>query len=75
MAIAKRGAVIVRDYEGPFTNLVIYRRRCDNCGYRPTVPPISVLMLPGQTVAYGPYHAENFVCSFCGNRQMVEIQG
>ena len=75
-AVAIRGAEIVRQYEeGPYTNQVTYRRRCDNCGYVPPNPPITVSILPYSTEAYGTYHAESFICSFCGNRQIVEIQG
>jgi hypothetical protein len=32
-------------------------------------------MLPYGTVAHGTYHAESFVCPFCENFQVVEIQG
>ena len=33
MAVAMRGAVIVSEYEDPYTNMVTYKQRCDNCGY------------------------------------------
>jgi hypothetical protein len=73
--IAVKGAEIVRIYEGPYTNQVTYRQRCDSCGYVPPNPPITVSILPYGNVAYGAYHAASFVCSFCGHRQTVEIQG
>lgn len=75
MAVAIRGAEIVREYEGAYTSHVVYRQRCDNCGYFPPRPPISVSILPYSTMAYGTYHKESFVCPFCGNRQMVEVEG
>ncbi len=75
MAIAVSGAVIVREYEGPYTNTVTYKQRCDNCGYFAPKPSISVSCLPYGTVMYGCYHRDSFVCSFCGNRQVVRIQG
>ncbi len=75
MATAISGAVIVGEWEGAYTNTVMYRQRCDNCGRRAPKLPISVRCLPYQTVMHGCYHEESFVCSFCGNRQAVRIQG
>lgn len=73
--MAIRGAEIVRVYEGPFVNVITYRRRCDNCEYVPPGPPISVSILPYGTVAHGTYHTTSFVCPFCESRQVVELQG
>ena len=75
MAVAISGAVIVREWQGAYTNTVIYRQRCDNCGRRAPKPPISVRCLPYQTVMHGCYHEESFVCSFCGKHQAVRIEG
>ncbi len=75
MAVAISGAVIVSEYEGPYTNQIIYRQRCDNCGYLAPKPHISVSCLPYGTVMYGCYHKDSFVGSFCGNHQVVRIQG
>ena len=75
MAVAIRGAVIVREYKGAYTNLVTYKRRCDACGYVPSVPPIIVSILPYGTGSHGVYHARSFVCPFCGNLQAVELEG
>ena len=75
MAVAISGAMIVREREGAYTNLVAYKRQCDACGYVPPGPPITVSILPYGTVAHGAYHAEGFVCPFCGNRQAVELKG
>ncbi len=75
MAVAIEGAEIVREHEGPYTNQITYRQRCDSCGYVPPKPPITVSCLPHGTVMHGPYHVESFVCPFCGNCQEVKIQG
>ena len=75
MAVAIRGAEIVKDYEGSHTSLVTYRKRCDICGYVSPEPPIAVSVLLNSTEVYGAYHAESFVCPFCENHQVVEIQG
>jgi hypothetical protein len=75
MAVALSGAMIIREWEGAYTNTVVYRQRCDTCGRLPPTPPISVQCLPYQTEMHGCYHEESFVCSFCGKRQAVRIQG
>ncbi len=74
VAIAISGALIVREYVGAYTNLIHYKRRCDNCGYV-IHRPISVQILPYGTMPYGPYHAESFVCPFCGKHQEVRLEG
>ena len=74
-AVAIAGAVIVGEYEGPYTNLVNYRRRCDACEYIAPGSPVVVSCVPYDTVMHGCYHQETFVCSFCGNRQEVKIEG
>ena len=75
MARAISGATVVREWEGPYTNTLLYRRRCEVCGLIPTTPPITVRCLPGQRVMHGSHHEEGFVCSFCGHRQVVELEG
>ena len=74
-AEAIEGATIVKEYQGAVTNVLVYKQRCEACGYIPPGPPIRALCLPGGTVMYGFYHAERFVCPFCGIRQEVRIQG
>jgi hypothetical protein len=75
MAVAIEGAVIVRDYEGDVANQIIYKQRCDACRYIAPNPPIVVSCMPGGTVMYGCYHAERFVCPFCGKHQEVRLEG
>ncbi len=75
MTTAISGAEIIRDWEGAYTQHVLYSRRCDNCRCFSPYPPISVRMLAGQrSGVYGSYHLENFVCAFCGNRQVVKLE-
>ena len=76
MAVAIKGAMIAREVEGPYTNQILYRRRCEACGYvASSSPPIEVKCLAYDTVMHGCYHAESFACPFCDNLQAVEIQG
>jgi rubredoxin len=76
MVTVIKGALILREYEGAYMNWAIYRRRCDSCGYvPPSSRPILVWLSIGGSVAYGTYHAESFVCPFCGTRQVVELRG
>jgi hypothetical protein len=74
MTEAISGAQIVGAYEGPSTNLVLYRRLCGGCGY---VSPdtICVSMLPHGTLAEGTYHRKRFTCPFCGKHQAVKLHG
>jgi anaerobic ribonucleoside-triphosphate reductase len=75
VAIATEGAVILREYRADYTNKVLYRRQCDECGYVARGAPIPVLCEPYGTRMHGCYHRENSVCPVCGNRQAVSIQG
>jgi hypothetical protein len=75
MVIASEGALIIRQYEGPYINLVTYRQRCDNCRYLPARLPISVTLLPAGAVCHGTCHEDSFVCPFCENRQAVKLRG
>ena len=75
MAVALSGAMIIREWEGAYTNTIVYRQRCDNCGRLAPKHPISVQCLSYQTVMHGCYHEESFVCPFCGNPRAVRIEG
>ena len=75
MATVISGATILREWEGPYTNTLVYKQRCDACGRLAPNPPISVRCLPYQMAMHGCYHEESFVCAFCGNRQAVKIEG
>jgi hypothetical protein len=74
MTRAISGAQILEEWKGTDTSDVLYKRCCDNCGYFPLHPSISVRMAPHGNVAYGYYHAESFICPFCGNHQIVKLE-
>jgi len=75
MVIAISGADVLSESEGAYMCEAIYKRRCDACGYVPPSPPICVSISPGSNVVHGIYHAESFVCPFCENHQVEELQG
>ena len=76
MARAVSGAVIIEDREGEHINHVCYRQRCDNCKrFSPYALFRSTQLLAGRPGVYGYYHLESFVCPFCGNRQVVKLEG
>jgi len=75
MAVAISGAIIISEHEGSYMTRLTYRRRCDDCGYIPPSPPIIVSLPLTGTVVHGAHHRNIFVCPFCENRQVVEIQG
>jgi hypothetical protein len=75
VAVAIKSAQIVREYEGPYTNQITYRRRCDTCGYYRAIPLITVRCLLYETVVHGCGHGKTYICSFCGFRQEVQIEG
>ncbi len=75
MAVAIKGAAIIGEHQGAYTNQIVYRRRCEACGYLAPTPPIVVSCLPHGTAMHGCYHANSFVCPFCGNLQVVELEG
>ena len=77
MTTAASGAVIIEERQGgAYTNKVLYRRRCDNCGGFDVYHPISStqLLTDGPEGLYGTYHLESFGCLFCGNHQVVMIE-
>jgi hypothetical protein len=77
MATAISGAEIIRESMGACSmNHVLYSRHCDICRRLTPYPPISVRMVTGQqSGVYGTYHLERFVCPFCGNHQVVKLEG
>ena len=75
MGIAIEGAVIVGECQRASTNQIVYRRRCDICGYVAPYPLVMVSTLRYPDRLYGRYHAESFACSFCGKYQAVKIRG
>ena len=42
MAVAIQGAMLIREYQQAYTDNIVYRRRCDNCGYLAPTPSASL---------------------------------
>ena len=53
MAVAIQGAVLVREYQQAYTDNIVYRRRCDNCGYLAPTSAICVLSLAPIDLFFG----------------------
>ena len=69
MAVAIQGATIVREYQGFYANVLVYKQRCDGCRYRAPTNSFGVAPLPCDT-----YDIKVFACPSCDNRQAVRIQ-
>ena len=70
MAVADEGACIVREYLGVNAKVLVYKRRCDACGYLDPLNSYAVEMLPYDA----PYDTEGFPCPRCANHQAVKIR-
>ena len=69
MAAAIEGATVVREYQGFYYNVLVYKQRCDACGYSAPKNSYAVAELSCDT-----YDTEVFACPSCDNRQAVRIQ-
>lgn len=69
LAVAVQGAVIVREHQGFIANVLVYKQRCDACGYLAPTNSFAVVMLPANT-----YDTQGFACPCCTNYQPVRIQ-
>jgi hypothetical protein len=69
LVAAVQGATIVREHEGVYANVLVYKQRCDACGYHTPVNSFAVKMLP-----YGAFDTQSFTCRpACANYQAVKI--
>jgi len=68
LVAALQGATIVREYEGVYANVFVYKQRCNACGYRTPANSFAVKMLP-----YGAFDIQSFTCPACANYQAVKI--
>ena len=69
MAEAVEGATVVREHQGIYYNVLVYKHRCDTCGYGAPTNSFAVAALPEDT-----YSISGFACPSCDNRQAVRIQ-
>jgi hypothetical protein len=66
---AVEGATVVREHQGVYYNVVVYKKRCGACGYSAPKNSFAVAALPCDT-----YDLEVFACPSCDNRQAVRIR-
>ena len=66
------GARIVREYLGDKANVLVYKRRCDSCGYLAPRNSFAVAMLSYDEGA--SYETEGVSCPRCANHQAVRIR-
>ena len=69
MAVAIEGASIVREHQGFCANVLVYKQRCDACGYCAPTNSFAVAPLP-----YDAYDIRGFACPSCGNHQAVRVR-
>ena len=68
MAVAVEGATVVREHQGFYYNVLVYKQRCDACGYGAPTNSFALAPLP-----YDAYDIGGFACPSCDNRQAVGV--
>ena len=66
MAVAIEGANILREHQGFYANVLVYKQRCDGCGYCAPTNSFAVAQL-----TYETYDIRGFACPSCVNHQEV----
>ena len=69
MAVATVGATIVREHQGFYYNVLVYKQRCDACGY--CAPTNSFAVAPSP---WDAYDIRGFPCPSCDNHQAVRVR-
>ena len=69
MAVAVEGANVVREHQGFYYNVLVYKQRCDACGYGAPTNSFAVAPLP-----YDAYDIGGFACPSCDNHQAVRVR-
>ena len=69
MAIAIEGATIVREHQGIYANVLVYKQRCDACGYCAPTNSFAVAQL-----TYGTYDIRGFACPSCDDHREVRVR-
>ena len=64
MAVAVEGAIVVREHEGFYYNVLVYKQQCDACGYCAPKNSFAVAALPDNT-----YDIAGFPCPSCAHHQ------
>ncbi len=69
MAVDVQGATIVREHRGIYYNVLVYKQRCEACGYLAPTTSFAMAMLRDDF-----YELEGFACPRCANHQAVWIR-
>jgi predicted RNA-binding Zn-ribbon protein involved in translation (DUF1610 family) len=69
LAVDVQGATIVREHRGVYYNVLVYKQRCDACGYCDPSNSFAVAALPEDT-----YSIRAFACPSCSNHQVVRVR-
>ena len=69
MTVAVEGATVVREHQGIYHNVLVYKKWCGACGYSAPKNSFAVAALP-----YDTYDLKVFACPSCDNRQAVRIR-
>jgi predicted RNA-binding Zn-ribbon protein involved in translation (DUF1610 family) len=69
LTVAVEGATVVREHQGVYYNVVVFKKRCGACGYSAPKMSLGVVALPCDT-----YDLKVFACPSCDNRQVVRIR-
>jgi predicted RNA-binding Zn-ribbon protein involved in translation (DUF1610 family) len=69
LAVAIEGATVVREHQGIYCNVLVYKQRCDACGYGAPTNSFAVAPLPHDT-----YDIGSFPCPCCDNHQAVRVR-
>jgi hypothetical protein len=69
LTVAVEGATVVREHQGVYYNVVVYKKRCGACEYSAPKMSFAVAALPCDT-----YDLKVFACPSCDNRQAVRIR-
>jgi predicted RNA-binding Zn-ribbon protein involved in translation (DUF1610 family) len=69
LAVVIEGATIVREHQGIYYNVLVYKQQCDTCGYG--APANSFAVAP---LSYDTYDIRGFACPSCDNHQAVRVR-
>ena len=69
MAVAIEGATIVREHQGFYANVLVYKQWCAACGYCAPTNSFAVAQL-----TYETYDIPGFACPLCVNHQEVRVR-
>lgn len=69
MAVAIEGSTIVREHQGFYYNVLVYKQRCDDCEYCDPTNSFAVAPSPWEA-----YDIRGFACPSCDNHQAVRVR-